>query len=209
MTEPARELTLRMKLNFTKQSGRRGFSLIEVILAIGVFAFTIVAVLAMLGSTSQATSEVLNTATASKIADAIRAELETLDFDADLAPAAGGTEIILYGTKDGRYVVLGDPGGGPGGPVDNDPDPKVSDTPGIAARDRFFKITLEELGGKVDELAYDADKSAQIAFSVKLEWPHNIPLGPPSANPMTDDVKTTEVHQRSVSIFNLSIPRTF
>lgn len=179
----------------TQQARREGFSLIEVILAIAVFALTIVAVLAMLGSTTQATSEVLNTVTASRISDAIRTELENLDFN-DLDPNAVNYPVTLYGRQDGSRVVLDTN-------ADNNPDPEVDDPPGIAERDRYFLIELDVLG---DELVYDVD-NADIALSVRLEWPYMLPLGPRSANPMNDPTKTTEPFNRSVSIFNVSIPK--
>jgi type II secretory pathway pseudopilin PulG len=182
-----------MKITSPYSARRHGFSLIEIILAIGVFALTIVAVLAMLGSTSQATSDVLNTVTASQISDAIRTELEAIDFR-DLDPDTGVVyPVTLYGLKSGRRVVLESNA--------DDPDPSLA----IYARDRFFLLTIDRLGNELD---YDA-RNAHIALSVRVEWPYNVPLGPPTANPRTDDARTTDSSRRSVAIFNVSVPRSF
>lgn len=190
-------------MTHSTQIKQRGFSLIEVLLAIGVFAFTILAVIAMLGSSSQATAEVLNSVNAGQISDAIRTELENYGYDALVSDTSGTGPLRLYGSKDADRVVLINNAG-------NDPE---DDPPGMYPRDRFFLIEIERLGVPNEDsfahkLADDWPFAAQLALSVRVYWPYNIPLGPPTANPMGDDVRTVDSNRRSVAIFNVSIPRT-
>lgn len=181
---------------FRKRRGARGgFSLIEIILAIGVFALTIVAVIGMLGSSSQATSDVINTVSASQIADAVRTELEIIGYDQLLPLTAGATPLELVGTKNGDAVVQEKSGEDP-----------TTNPPGMPNRDRFFLIQVERLGNPGESLEYKPDGSAaphgmQLAVSVRIYWPHNIPTG------LTTYVAGDKT-QQSVAIFNMSIPRT-
>jgi type II secretory pathway pseudopilin PulG len=178
--------------------GVRGFSLIEILLAIGIFAFTIVAIIAMLGSTSQATSEVLNTVNASQIADSVRTELENLGYDNLIASTNGADPLELFGTKDAARVVVKSN-------ANRDPD---DEPPGINERDRFFRIEVERLGSNGSSLVFRNDftsdaNAAQLPVTVRVYWPHNIPLGSSSSA-----FREVEAAKQSIAIFNVSIPRT-
>lgn len=190
-----------MKIHSKQHARERGFSLIEIILAIGVFAMTIVAVLGMLGSSSQATSEVINTVSASQIADAVRTELENVDYETDLVNGTSGTSVLeLYGRKNGDGVVLKRYAGN---------DPETGNPPGIAERDRFFLIQVERLGKTGDSLVYRGDDvgtpatdAAQMALSVRVYWPYQVPTG---VGP--NDAAVVDPTRRSLATFNVSIPR--
>lgn len=185
-----------MIFNKQSSSGRRGFSLIEVILAVGIFAFSIVAVLALLGTTSRATSDVLETTTASRIADGVRSELDGVDLatlDSMTDPTAR-PPLTLVATKDGHHVRIAE---GPG--VSNpaaDNDPENGDPPGITDRDRFYRIEVRQLE---DTVEYDSG-SAAIAVSVRVIWPHHVRVG-------ANDFAVQSEERQSMAVFNTAILR--
>jgi hypothetical protein len=181
-----------------------GFSLIEVLIAIGIFAFSIVAVVAMLGATSVATSEAIESSTAARIADGVRAELNQYNpGQLDGLTNNPNDPLILYATRDGERVRLGRAVGGGQIPANASLDPAGGNLPGIAQRDRFFEIEVVQLD---DNLRYDTSKSF-IGLSVKVKWPHQLPQGPASntTNVNGDPFMEVAPERQSMSIFNTSI----
>lgn len=187
----------------TQNSGTRlgeklrsgAFSLIEVVLAIGVFSLTILAVIGMLGSTSQATSEVVGTTTASLVADGVKAELEKMGHvnveaatGGSGAKGAVGNTITLVATRDGGEVVLVPAG------------TSVDDTSlAIPVRDRFFQITLERLVGP---MGYQPNNS-HLAVSMVLVWPCILPTGP-----APNDGVIVPPNRQSQSRYNMTVVLT-
>lgn len=168
------------------------FSLIEVVIAIGIFGSSILAIIGLLGSISRSTAEVMDAGVAARIADAVRAELRQLAVVEGLDEIARRTTIDnpleLFATKHGDRVLS----------ENNVGNPQSSNPPEIAARDRFFRIEVTQLE---DSLAYD-DDAAFIALSVRVYWPHYIPTGPGE-----EDYREVDSHRQNVSIFNTAILR--
>lgn len=169
---------------------RDGFSLVEVILAVGIFAFSILAIVAMLGATSQSASEVLDTATASRIADGVRSELDGVPVASLVGLTSSYTNPLkLFATRNGERVRL-----------ENDVNngPETGDPPGIAATAQYYRIEVVQLE---HSLAYD-NGSATMPVSVRVIWPHHLPRGPNDPIPV---VVTPE--RQSMAIFNTAILR--
>lgn len=182
--------------------GRRAFTLVEVIIATGILATSIVAVIAFLGAIGKSTTEVMDRGVAARIADNIRAELENEDLDLlfDFADPSIESDSpnapVLYVTKDGERVRLG----GINGPVENPPD---GDPPGIAERDRFFRVEIRRMENSLEFDSATFSESAMLPLSVQVVWPHQLPLGPPTS----DDFTAVEKANQSRYVFNTVILR--
>lgn len=166
------------------------FSLIEVVLAVGLLAFTIVAVVGLLGATGRSVSDVEDSTTAAQIADAVQEEFQRMGFQ-DLVDLP--VPISLYGSATGDRVVLS------GATYANDPD-----AGGIAPRDRYYDIRVTRAGGR---LTYNPNFSGFVALRVEVRWPHNIPTGP-GPNDFQAYVRTAEDEARQrVAVYHMAVPR--
>ncbi len=127
---------------------KKAFSLIEVVLAAGVFAVTIVAVLGLYAPLSQSVSEMSDTDDASRLMNAVNSELSRLDFD-DVEDYDGET---LYATRGGD--VIG----------------KIGLLPGQVLREEaYFRIELDRLN--------NAPTEPYAQFAVEIYWPEYLPDG--------------------------------
>lgn len=179
---------------------QRGFTLIEVIIATGILATSILAIIAFLGATGQATSEVMNTTVASRIADNIRAELQKADLDNLYGLADPNNPLELFATKDGERVRIDD-GSGSIDEVDGDDDP-----PGIALGNRFFLIEIRRLENSLEfSNSTEFQDSAMLPLSVQIVWPYRVKTGPDPEDP--DDSVLGAVEKQSRYIFNTTILR--
>jgi prepilin-type N-terminal cleavage/methylation domain-containing protein len=164
----------------------RGFSLIEVVAAVAIFAIGMVAVLGLLAPVAKSVSTVAEAEAAARAAAAVRARLQTLaaaDFTLALAlvqdPAAvrakdadgaynpnDGTKhpAVLFGRLSGD-IGLYDATRTPRGWYDSSvPTPRV-----VADAEKFFEIDLirnETLSPKAGD-----ETAPQIAYAVRVRWP--------------------------------------
>lgn len=189
-----------MRRRFSKvEEPKGGFTLIEVIIATGILATSILAIIAFLGATAQATSNVINNTVASRIADNVRAELENVDLDQLYvwADPANNPPLQLFATKDGERVRVG----GPSGNVGND---EITGTPpGIADGNRYFLIEIRRLEESLEFVnAADLAKSTILPISVQVVWPHHVRI---NTNP--EDFEAVAPEGQSRYIFNTIISR--
>lgn len=144
----------------------RAFSLVEVVIAVGLFAGAITAVLALLPSVSRQGGETGDAMAAARLPDALRVELARLGaqgFDSLAAqapimgPSAGGG-LAFVATRDAARLHSRDylP-------------PAVG---GIAEADQFF--LLECWRFPTEPLAYHAAKHS-LALVVRVSWPYRLP----------------------------------
>jgi hypothetical protein len=165
--------------------------LVEVVVALGVFAAGIIPVLAFFGALTHSARADREAEAAAGIADALVSRLRTLPFD---TLAARLKTTVQPGDKpaDGRDLFFASLGGDKIGP-DEDPVWNGSD------RDKFFEITLlrnEELS----PAERDAD-AAWLAFNVRLRWPAFRPVSAGGA------VRTGESERMQELIFSGSVRR--
>jgi type II secretory pathway pseudopilin PulG len=156
---------------------RRAFSLIEVIIAVGVFALSVVVILAMLPSLSRSATDSADALVAQSLADSVRVELTRLatngGFDALAnrlpemsAPLADGLDFVA--ARDDRRLHS----------VDYLPPPAAGQLPEAA---RYFRV--EAWRFNQPPLRYDP-ASAVLAVYVRVSWPYQIP-GAAAATPLS------------------------
>jgi len=144
----------------------RGFSLIEVVIAVGIFAIGIAVVLALLPSLVRQGAESGDRLVAQRLPDAVQAELSRLSaagFDALAAEApVMGTPLdnglVLVASRDGARVQSRDyrpPASG-----------RLADT------DQYFLVECWRFPDGA--LRYDGAQSS-LALAVRVSWPYRVP----------------------------------
>ncbi len=146
----------------------KAMTLIEVVLAIAIFAGVIVSVLGLLGPSIRRVGDVLDASVASRIVDGVDFELGRISLDA-VAGATDGASLAIVASADGTRVVRLDA-------ADN----AITDNPpGIPVVDqRFFLIEVSRL-----EKPVYATGDGFIGLSIRASWPHFRP-GATEATPM-------------------------
>src|SRR5690606_19164492 len=94
-----------------QNGGKMAFSLVEVIIAIGILGVSVLAIVAFLGSITQSTTTVMTTSIASRIANNIQAELDQPDIDQlyGFLRNPSTDEVVLVATEDGERVRVREP----------------------------------------------------------------------------------------------------
>ena len=137
----------------------RAFSLLEVVIAVGIFATAVVTLLALLPATLRESADSLDTQIALRLPGAIETELRrqvaTQGFDAlaaripimNASPDHGELLVATHQGDDVRRLLVGE------SPV----------------RDQYFLIELQRFGS--GSLAYDP-AGAVLALNVRVSWPY-------------------------------------
>lgn len=159
------------------------FSLIEVVAAVAIFAIGMVAVLGLFAPVTKSVANVSDADAAARVADAVRARLQTLPFETALAlvqePAAvqkkdgdgaynpnDGTKYpaVIFGKLSGDIGIYDAAEGRKAWMDSSVPTPvRVED------RDKFFEIDLirnEALSPKSGD-----PTAAMVAFTLRVRWP--------------------------------------
>lgn len=163
--------------------------MVEVILAIGVFALTIVAVIGLLGPIAQQVRDLQDTKVANSLPAPIREELNRLGFTYFVNDTFDDTRRLpafLVGTEDGsRVVAIAGDFETPGSPIAVE----GSAPPAIDPDDQYFAIQVFEPEAG-SNLSYN-DGDAHVAFRVEISWPNRLPGG---AFVQPEDRRTFEYH---------------
>lgn len=163
------------------QPGRaRGFSLIEVVLAVGIFATVIIGVIGLLGPTVSSVREVVDSTVAVRLADGVDAELRRVGFAGVVSATSGSAIIPLVATADGSRLVR-----------ESDAGNAFSATPpGIPRDDRYYLVEVS----RAVSPAYNASDGS-LVLTIRVSWPYQRPgLAAPVA-----------VSDRSLFIFSTAI----
>ena len=157
-----------------------GFSLVEVVVAVGIFALAIVGVIGLLVPTSKNITDVADSDSASRVIGAIQSGLQKSGF----TNIKNDLGKVFYATKDGSKV----------GAIDR---------PGYwtSNQEKYFKFTLvrnETLSPSSPPTADDA--AGFLAFTIVLRWP--------AFAPTADGLGTAVAeNQQSVMIVPAAITR--
>jgi len=191
---------------FLSKRRSKGFSLVEVVVAVGIFAISIVAVIGLLGPTNKSVADVRDTDDATRVVNAIQAQLQTMAETSagwtqltsstasvrllrlssevttdDTAPIKDltTTDYTLYATRDGsRIHIYKDSGTYWNGSSPSDPTTPIPNWDGI----KYFEITLirngdyPAVGNGLSPAANDAT-AGFLAFTIRLRWPAFLPNG--------------------------------
>ncbi len=138
------------------------FSLVEVVVAVGVFAIAVVAVIGMLVPINQSIANVQDGDDAARVAQVIQSELQKASF----ANVQGfiNNATVLYANKSGRIVA-----------PDADPRWDVDGVGGVTLdeqAEKFFQITLDlnsVLSPNGNDVA--AYTGGYLAFTIVMRWP--------------------------------------
>lgn len=162
----------------------RAFSLLEVVVAIGLVAVAVVALLGLLAATVHSAAGLGDAEGGASLGGSVQCELERLRDShglaglAGLVPLAGSpAPLRLAGTRDGlrvRCLDAADPA------ADRSPSDPV--LPGIAARNCWFLIELT----RIKELDTSGD-AGFLAVCARCSWPYKLPLGPAAPNASDGD----------------------
>jgi prepilin-type N-terminal cleavage/methylation domain-containing protein len=199
-------------------SPRRGFSLVEVVIAVGIFAVVIVGVLAVLTPTIKSVGAVADESSAQRVIENLesaiaRVPFETLEDYAQL-PGSTASPLVFVASRDGsRILLLSHANLG-----ENNPSAPANralnlEEPGLAQRDRFFRIVVSKLGspGVNPNLRHTPDNGF-LALQLRLEWPYRLATGPRTTTTMAygasadGSTETDSVERRSILV-NLAITR--
>ncbi len=175
--------------------GRKGaFSLIEVVVALGVFAIAIVGVLGLLSPTSQAVRDTLDGGTASRLAETVNAEIERLGYSAvvpsalvlsaDVATLSASDARLLYSNRSGSLICKDDSATG---------DPNY-----IPPSERYFEILLVR-NETLSSVGNDTT-AGFVAFAVQTSWPARV-------NDGTGTAIIVPREERSIFSFNAAVRR--
>lgn len=140
----------------------RAFSLVEVVVAVGVFAIAVVAVIGMLVPINQSIANVQDGDDAARVAQVIQLELQKAPFASVQGFIRNGT--VLYSNKSGRIVA-----------PDADSRWDVDGVGGVTLDEqaaKFFQITLElnsVLSPNGDDVALYT--GGYLAFTIIMRWP--------------------------------------
>ena len=91
-------------------SNKDGFSLAEVLVAVGVFAFTIVGIVGFVGAMGKQTADVRDSDSATRIVDSVQRELQNrtgINGFSEITNLLGGT--LLFASRDGAEFVMTTP----------------------------------------------------------------------------------------------------
>lgn len=137
----------------------RGFSLVEVVVAVGIFAIAIVSVIGLMVPIRSSVVGVRDSDDASRLATQIQAELQKQSFTAlsgflDTPPADG-----LYASRDVSKVARGGDAKWGASSATFNPD-----------SEKFYKVELIRNTTLSPDAATDAN-SGYLAFTIKLIWP--------------------------------------
>ncbi len=155
---------------------KAGFTLLEVIVAVGLLAVTVVALLGLHRTLIRSTGAVSDRERAAQLADAITIELERLrdlraadgtrrglDGLAAMIPAAGSTDSLrLVGSREGCRVTQ-----------ESGADDPVA---GLRRAERFFMIEVRQ---PPPPLNYSRN-AGFLAVTLAVHWPYLIASGPDS-----------------------------
>jgi type II secretory pathway pseudopilin PulG len=166
----------------------RAFSLVEVVVAMGVFAIAVIVVLGLLPPATREVGETLDVGTAQRLAEAINAEVRRVGYDAlvpallvsnaELRDLADDDPRLFWADRDGR---------------------RVGDSRNMEGVDeRYFEIVLV----RMDDLSPPgADSTAgYVAFTGWLSWPARLPDGDSGG-------RVVARAQRSTHAYNFALTR--
>lgn len=175
-----------MSARFSHGLGRgraaSAFTLLEVVLAAGLLAFTAVGLVALLGAATRGTGDMGARRRALGLADAVAAELCRIrdSFPAGnrlsrlaalVPPENSGVALYLVADRDGLQVIR--------------ESEAASDNRGIPLAERYYLIEVRQQAG---QFAYN-EGSGVLALSAVIQWPYQLRTGPGATDATGSDAR--------------------
>lgn len=175
---------MRTRLSRSFIPGARGFSLLEVVAAVSIFAFGMVVVMGLFAPVTKSVANSGDSEAATRVADAVRARVQGLPFATALAliqlPADvrkndgdgsynpnDGTKhpAVLFGTRSGEVGIYDNASGRKAwyGAAN------ISNTNKFADVDKYFEIDLVR-NEEVSPASLDST-TAGVAYNIRVRWP--------------------------------------
>ena len=170
---------------------RTAFSLVEVVVAVGIFAIAVISVIGLLGPINQSVANVKDGDDATRVISIVQSELQRLGIVQVNSFRGAGT--LLYANRDGSKI-----GTNVATAPWNVDVPELDGVAGSSALEinaqKFFQISLL----RNDDLPFDA-LNGFLALNIVLRWPAFTGDG----NELTGDA----IEQQSILIVPVAITR--
>lgn len=144
----------------------KAFSLVEVVVAVGIFALAIVGVIGLLSPTNKAVADVADSDAASRAISAIQSGLQQAGFATVKSKLTTGTatpQYVFFANKSGDKVGLATGQAG---------------SPFSSTSEQFFEFAVIRNETLSPSAPATADDSAGfLAFTISLRWPAYLPNG--------------------------------
>lgn len=178
------ELVFEMKKHACRWFLLAGFSLVEVVVALGVFSGAILVVIGLSSPLQRRVSGALDAEIAGNLVKNVESEIRRIGYSnlmaSPLLPrlSAGASDpLFLYATADGNRVLLD---------IDAEKSLSTGNPRGMAERDRYFRIRV------ISEHSPDAN-AGWLSLRADVSWPYRIPAGPPTHDAASADQDPSEV----------------
>jgi type II secretory pathway pseudopilin PulG len=148
----------------------RAFSLVEVVVAVGIFALAIVGVIGLLGPTTQNISDTRDADSAARVISSIQSALQQESFDVIAGKLGSG--YLFFASRGGDKIGLADNG-----------------IWGGSDAEKFFEFKLERNTQLSDNTSHPDSSAGYLAFFISLRWPAYLPNG----QKVTDDQKNVMI----------------
>lgn len=166
---------------YETDKNEKGFSLVEVVVAVGIFALAIVGVIGLLAPTTKSITDVSESDSATRVISAIQSQLQAAGFEA----VRLGLGQVYFASKDGSKV------GRDGSPA----------WAGVSDTERFFEFTMLRNETLSPNTAANDNAAGFLAFTIVLKWPAYAITSSTTATRITDD------SQKSVMVVPAAITR--
>jgi prepilin-type N-terminal cleavage/methylation domain-containing protein len=161
---------------------RRGFSLIEVIAALGIFGFGMLVIVGLFAPVTRSVTTVSESEAAARVADSVRARLQTLRFESALTLIQEGADVrkndangaynvnsgtnpaVLFGKLTGDVGIYDQATNRKRWYDSSVPTPQV-----VADGDKFFEVDLIR-NDTLSPKSADAT-AAMVAYTMRVRWP--------------------------------------
>lgn len=167
--------------NFARNA-RAAFSLVEVVVSLGIFVIAVVSVIGLLAPINQSISDVRDEDDAGRVAQIIQSELQKVPF-ASVQGFIDNASVKLYANRSGTIVALG-----------TDTVKWDADQSGVVTADenaaKFFEVQLALNStlspGGTNAVTYDR---GYLAFSILMRWPGYTAEGVPFSQPQQQSLR--------------------
>ena len=164
-------------MKYTKR--RSGFSLVEVVVSVGIFAVAIVGIIGLFAPTTKNVAAVADSDNSTRAVAAIQSYLKSVASNPTVAdPAQTGFSKTIPDAFDAGYIYYANKGGDKVG--------TAAEFPTLS--DRFFEFSLIR---NIDLSPLPDTSAGFLAFTISLRWPAYLPTADGVGVAVADSQKST------------------